>query len=163
MNIDKSKMRLTWWEDEQGNVLELEPYTLPTYEQKEKYKYYHSCFPCQLSHRISVYDYHPKGINKILIKLPIIGKYIKKKIGKTYIELISFNDTYTCMQDCIVAMVNSGDYTLEEAIWVCANACERCMNALCYKYLNGKDGYPEYSEKWEKCNTSCDFCIGEDK
>ena len=55
-------------------------------------------------------------------------------------------------------MVNSGDFTLEQAIWVYANSCERCMNALCYKYLNGADGYPEYSEEWKKCNTFCDFC-----
>jgi hypothetical protein len=32
------------------------------------------------------------------------------------------------------------------------------MNALEFKYLNGKAGYAEYSEEWLKCNTECDFC-----
>ena len=36
--------------------------------------------------------------------------------------------------------------------------CERCGNVLLYKYLNGKDGYEEYSQEWEKANTECDFC-----
>lgn len=55
-------------------------------------------------------------------------------------------------------MVNSGDYTLEQAIWVFANSCERCMNTLLYKYLDGSDGYSEFSDEWKKANTVCDFC-----
>lgn len=39
-----------------------------------------------------------------------------------------------------------------------STACERCMNVLAYKYLNGADGYEEYSDEWKKCNTECDFC-----
>lgn len=161
MKIDLNKMRHFWWEDEEGNVLELENNRLPTEEEKEKYCYYHSEFPCQLHHAISRYDYHPRGIQKYLIKLPIIGKRFKKKLGKTFNDICTFNTTYRGGSGCIVAMVNSGDYTLEQAIWVYANACERCMNALCYKYLNGKDGYEEYSEEWKKCGTECDFCRGE--
>jgi hypothetical protein len=161
MKIDVSKMRCIWWEDERGNVLELEAHRVPTEKEKEKYRYYHSEFPCQLSHHISVYDYHSKGIQKLLIKLPIIGKRIKKKIGKTFEDVCTFNTTYRGGSDCIVAMVNSGDYTLEQAIWVYANSCERCMNALCFKYLDGKEGYEEYSDEWVECNTVCDFCKGE--
>ena len=161
MKIDLNKMRHFWWEDAEGNILDLEPHRCPTEEEKEKYPYYHSEFPCQLHHNISHYDYHPKGIQKFLIKLPFIGEHVKKKIGKTFKDICTFNTTYRSGSDCIVAMVNSGDYTLEQAIWVYANACERCMNALCYKYLNGEDGYEEYSEEWKKCGTECDFCRGE--
>ena len=57
-----------------------------------------------------------------------------------------------------MAMVNSGDYTLQEALVVYSTACERCTNVLAYKYLNGADGYEEYSDEWKKCNTECDFC-----
>lgn len=149
-------MKRVWWEDAQGNVFEDD--RLPIEEEKEKYPYYHTEFPCTLSHDMAEYDYHPKGMQKLLINLPIIGKRIKNKIGKTFKHLITFNTTYTSGSDCIVAMVSSGDYTLEQAIWIYANACERCMNALCYKYLNGKEGYPEYSEEWQKCNTVCGFC-----
>ena len=52
-------------------------------------------------------------------------------------------------------------FTLGEAIIVYANDCERCMNVLCYKYLNGAEGYPEYSEEWKKCNTVCEWCKDE--
>lgn len=162
MNIDLTKMRICWWEDEQGNILDIDPKRLPTKEEQEKYPLYHSCFPCQMHHNISHYDYHPKGIYKLLIKVPVIGKHVKQKIGKTFQDICTFNTTYRGGSDCIVAMVNSGDYTLEQAIWIYANACERCMNVLCYKYLDGKDGYAEHSDEWVKCGTVCDFCEGEE-
>lgn len=163
MKIDLSKMRLSWWEDERGNVLELEENRLPTEKEREKYCFYHSSFPCKITHEISLYDYNPKGIQKLLIRLPFIGRRVKDKIGKTFRDICTINSTYRGGSDCIVAMVNSGDYTLEQAIWVYANACERCMNVLCFKYLNGKDGYEEYSEEWQKCGTTCDFCGSEQK
>lgn len=161
MKIDLTRMRVSWWEDEEGNVLALEDDRLPTDEEKEKYPYYHFEFPCQIHHRISHYGYHPTGVQRFLIKLPVIGKRLKKKLGKTHRELGTFSTTFNAGSDCIVAMVNSGDYTLGQAIWIYTNSCERCMNALCYKYLDGKDGYEEYSEEWQKCNTECDFCRGE--
>ena len=61
-------------------------------------------------------------------------------------------------EKAILAMANSGDFTLGEAIIVWATACERCANALAYKYTNGEDGYPEYGEEWKKCPTECEFC-----
>ena len=111
-----------WFEDEQGNVLQLENDRMPTEQEKEKYCFYHSEFPCELHHNISVYDYHPKGVQKLLIKLPIIGDKIKKKLGKTFRHIGTFNTRYRSGSDCIVAMVNSGDFTLEQAIWVYANS-----------------------------------------
>lgn len=59
-----------------------------------------------------------------------------------------------------MAMANSGGYTLQEALVVYSTACERCINVLAYKYLNGTDGYEEYSDsdEWKKCNTEYDFC-----
>ena len=66
-------------------------------------------------------------------------------------------------EDVIIAMVNSGDYTLSEALMLWSKCCERCMNVLAYKYLNGKDGYEEYSEEWLKCHTVCQFCKDENK
>lgn len=139
MKIDITKMRITWWEDAEGNVLELEGRRAPTNEEKKKYCYYHSEFPCQIAHNTSYYDSQ----------------------SRTFKDCGTFYTTFKSGSDCIVAMVNSGDYTLEEAIWVYAHACERCMNALCYKYLNGKDGYAEYSDMWQRCGTECDFCRGD--
>jgi hypothetical protein len=61
----------------------------------------------------------------------------------------------------VLAMANSGDYTLGEAILAYSMACERCANVLAYKYTDGKEGYVEHSEEWEKCGTHCQFCKGE--
>lgn len=61
----------------------------------------------------------------------------------------------------LLAMANSGDFTLAEAILAYSMACERCMNVLWNKYLPGEDGYEEFSEDWKKCGTSCQFCRDE--
>lgn len=58
----------------------------------------------------------------------------------------------------ILAMANSGDYTLKEAIILYSSACERCMNSLAHQYLKGEDGYAEYSYEWFRSNTLCDLC-----
>lgn len=64
--------------------------------------------------------------------------------------------------DVIIAMVNSGDYDLQDAILVFAKSCERCMNVLLRKYLGEKEGYEEYSAEWFMCGTSCQFCQDDD-
>lgn len=60
-------------------------------------------------------------------------------------------------EDLVLALTNNGGYRLGEAILISARACERCMNALAHQYGLGW-GYPEDSEDYQKCNTSCDFC-----
>jgi len=73
-------------------------------------------------------------------------------------EVFSCNSTWN-NDEAILEMVNSGDFTLSEAIIVYATSCERCMNVLIHKYTNGEDGYAEYTEEWKECGTSCQFCI----
>lgn len=49
---------------------------------------------------------------------------------------------------------------LSQAIMIAVTACERCMNSLAHAV--GLDwGYPEFSEDWQKCGTSCDLCEDE--
>ena len=70
-------------------------------------------------------------------------------------EVYSIDSSWS--EDLALALANSGDYTLSEAIIIAAKSCERCMNVLANKY--GLDwGYDEGSEKWNKCGTSCEFC-----
>ena len=162
MNIDLSKMKRIWWEDIDGNVLDVPEDACLTDEQKEQYPFYNTCLPCQIQQVINHYGYHPKGIDKILIKLPFINKRVKERIGKTFKRLYTVTTTYGAGGDCIAAMVSSGHYTLEEAIWIYTTACERCTNALEYKYLNKKSGYSEYSSEWVMADTKCIFCAGEE-
>jgi hypothetical protein len=60
-------------------------------------------------------------------------------------------------EDLVLAIANSGDFTLSEAVLISANSCERCLNALYFDY-GLDDGYEEGSEEWQNCNTECEFC-----
>ena len=186
MNIDKSKLKIgLWYEDKDGNII---PHDKNAVEAPEGAHTYHTQWPLEI--REDIYGYYDKkkkcrhplkyrqrthgwidGIKGC--KCNACGR---EKVGKKLVPFIfmPWSDgatTYHMMtgsthigggsEEVILAMANSGDYTLGEAIIVYANACERCMNVLCYKYLDGKDGYPEYSEEWKKCNTVCDFCKGD--
>lgn len=187
MNIDKNNLRLgIWYEDKDGNKYRSNGPEKPN----ESITSYHVCFPMEISERIEFYYNnkdtckHPlksrkrttgwvKGIKGC--KCQNCGK---TKTGKSYIPfalmkweegnehhpVISRNTCLgTSSQDCVVAMVNSGDYKLDEALVIMATACERCMNVLEYKYLDGKEGYKEFSDEWKKANTECEFCKNIDK
>lgn len=189
MNIDKTKLKIgIWYEDDNGNRIDSmdespEPVT------KVGARTYHSCFPLEITEH--VYTYHSpiekekcKHNKKFHRKDTDLIKGYKGRTcaacgcsqvrkwyqlwGNKWDEGTSTHpliDWHTSIgggnEDVILAMANSGDYTLSEALAVFGNACERCMNVLAYKYLNGLDGYAEHSEKWEKCNTVCDFCRDE--
>ena len=156
INYDKLNKK-NWFEDVNGNEI--------TKEQIKdgEIAYYRTCFPLEIQDITYEYCYHPKNpiIKFLCRKSNRFYKWISKCKARTFNHPYTVSTTYGGGQDCIVAMVNSGDFTLEQAIWVYANSCERCMNALAYKYLDGKDGYPEFSEEWKKCNTVCDFCRDE--
>ena len=158
MKIDYSKLeKKHWFEDLNGNMVEKEDPNACIYRR---------CFPLELHDQIYEYCYHPKNsiIKFLCRKSRKFYEWISKGKEKTFKQImdgtISFGGKWS--QDCIVAMVNSGEFTLEQAIWVYANSCERCMNVLLHKYLNGTDGYEEYSEEWKNCRTECDFCKDED-
>ena len=135
MKIDKTKLRMgLWYEDEDGNYI---PYDGVVGEYPKPARSRHVSWPLEVREEIWIID---EG----------------KKQSKP-------DFTFTCHigrgnEDVIMAMANSGDYTLSEAIAVYANACERCANVLAYKYLNGADGYPEFSDEWKKTNTKCRYC-----
>lgn len=182
MNINKSKLKKgLWYEDKDGNYI---PYGDLGKTPSEAVSCC-SCFPLEITTHIRVfYDNkdscrHPlkyrkrtdgwvKGIKGC--KCTCCGK---EKVGKSKIPFMfmkwengaSSKPLMTSNvnigggnEDVILAMANSGDYTLSEALVIYASACERCANALAYKYLNGKDGYEEMSDEWKKCGTVCDFC-----
>lgn len=187
MKIDKSTIKNgIWYEDENGNRIEHDENTV---EAPKGAHTYHSCFPLEITEHIYTVNSSEKKKNckhkrKYLKKDKGLIKGYKGRIctacgcsqtrkwwqpwgrkwdsGSDITPLIDFNTTIGGGNEkVILAMVNSGDYRLGEALAVWSNACERCMNVLAYKYLNGKDGYEEHSEEWEKCNTVCDFCRNE--
>ena len=134
MKIDKSKLPYgIWYEDEEGNII---PFGEGV-EPPENVKSRHVCFPLE-------------------VREEVWFKESKRTDGRPNITWSTHIGGGN--QDVILAMANSGDYTLSEAMALFASCCERCMNVLAYKYLDGKDGYAEYSDEWKDCNTECRYC-----
>lgn len=182
MKIDKSKLKIgMWYTDIDGNVIEK---VTDSVEIPKGAVAYHTQYPLEITERIrGIYTNkdtckHPrKYIKRTYGWIKGIKGRQCKNCGKTQLrkwwqpwgfKWDNGADSYDLCEghthigrgneDVILAMANSGDYTLSEAIIVWASACERCMNVLTYKYLNGADGYEEFSEEWKKANTVCDFC-----
>lgn len=142
MIIDKSKLKMgIWYEDKEGNCIAHGDEV----DAPQNAETCHVLFPLEVVERIyKLEDYD--GI-------------------RTYhgSDLLLSSTTNICGDGRhILQMANSGDFTLKEAIVVYAAACERCANALIWKYSNGEDGYPEYGEEWKRANTFCEFCKAEE-
>lgn len=159
MRITYEGMKCGKFEDEHGNPL--------TDEQVDEADYvcYSHVATGTVCTELSEYCYHPK--NFIVKWLMSIDKKFQKMMlhkyrdKKTFKHIATFSSTYGSPsgQECIRAMVDSGEFTLVEAEYVYSHACERCMNVLLDKYT-GKDGYKEFSDQWYKAGTECDFCRG---
>lgn len=184
MKILKEHLKTLWYEDVNGDEIKDIPDEKSGYRSPEGATYQVSRFPNMLTtthlRLIKQSDVdkckHPRkyivptygwidGIVGRECKL-CHGTQTKKKwhlwprkwegIGSR--EVLSGHCTW--QESLTLAIANSGDYSLREAILISATSCERCMNALAHKY--GLDwGYEEYSEEWQKCGTSCQFCKGE--
>ena len=147
MKIDKSKIKVgIWYEDKDGNFIPSSDSASAPAEAETC----HVCFPLQIRtehYRLHDYTNYDGGVSR------------------TYHGSDRFLTT-SCLigggnESVILAMANSGDFRLSEALAVYANCCERCANVLAYKYLNGADGYPEHSREWNRCNTICEYCEDE--
>lgn len=168
MNINLEKYRKHhWFEDEEGNMYD--PINDKPLPKDKEYFTYHVIHPCIYSETLTEYTYHPKHIHKdnSLYQAMLNFKWFRKwmfrrmkKIGAsmTFQDIFTSHTAFNGGSKCIVAMVNSGDYTLSEAIYVYCNSCSRCMNVLERKYLGEDYGYEEFSEEWFKCNTECEWC-----
>ena len=61
-------------------------------------------------------------------------------------------------QKLVINMVLSGDFDLRQALYTVAIACDRCRNALIFKYCRELGGYPDDSEEYQIRNCRCQFC-----
>ena len=162
INLDKLR-KGHWFEDNEGNVYDA---MSDSFQTDKDYLTYHHIEPCVYTEEVDTYTCHPEYENEdnrfyqAMLHFKWFRNLMRKKYKnhKTFKPFFTTHTTFYGGQKCIVAMVNSGDYTLEEAIYVYCNSCERCMNVLEYKYLDGADGYAEFGEEWQKCNTVCDWC-----
>lgn len=138
MNLDKIKSKEgIWYEDADGNYI---PFSGSVDEIPENAVTEHVCFPLEI--RETIRSLRDCDGNKITD-------------GGSFTSCCHIGGGNSPV---IIAMVQSGDFTLSEALAVYSHLCERCVNALAYHYLNGADGYPEYSEEWKKCGTVCECC-----
>lgn len=135
MKIDKSRLKAgLWFTDEDGNYI---PYNGEVRPKGAVYA--HSCFPLEV--REEVYRIRDDG-----------------GYGGENRVFTSCTNISRDSGQLLVAMVNSGDYDLYEAMAVLARCCERCLNVIWNKYLPDVDGYPEFSREWYQANTVCEFC-----
>ena len=175
MHINYTKLnKKHWFEDSDGNEIMTKENTFDQVQDIIKREisdsdnvFYKRCFPMELRESIDEYCYHPtNGLVKWLCKKNnCFYRLVSKGKDRTFKNIMTVTHSFggDLSQRCIVAMVNSGNFTLEQAIWVFGNSCERCTNVLLYTYLNGEDGYEEYSDEWKKSGGSCAFCWGLDK
>lgn len=182
MNIDKEKLNSNdWYSTESGRRIETDG------DCKLKKDYYHTQMVGVVNKVYAVNDdtaqkqcdhlFEHLDINMFSGDNGALCINIKcRKCGATYSGVIDKEtegweqtDLYNIFtyhtyilgdiqQELIIKMVNSGDYTLTEAMLAVSIACERCLNVLLNKYECSDSGYEEYSEKWYKANTCCDFC-----
>lgn len=137
-NINKEDLKTLWYEDAEGNYLDV-----AMYDEK------------------GTPNPHPPEAKYMVSRFPNV-------LRTTYLELTDagskevFSGESSFSDDLVLALVESGNFTLDEAIIFAAEACERCTNSAANDY--GLDwGYPEGSEDWEASKTSCDFCRHLDK
>ena len=144
MNLDKVRYKNgIWYEDADGNYIPHDERC----DAPENADTCHVCFPLQI--RTEHYRVKPHTDSDGNVRRTHYGS---DRYLTTSCHIGGGNEAV------IIAMANSGDFTLSEALAVYANVCERCSNVLAYKYLNGADGYPEFSEEWKKCGTVCECC-----
>jgi len=137
--IKPEHLRTLWYEDKDGNVIE--DFDLETATD------------------------HPDGAYAQVSRFPtsLRENYIMLDDSRELLDSGGlFAGESTWPEDLVLAIVESGDYSLSEAILIGANACGRCLNALAHDY--GLDwGYAEGSEEWKNTNTKCEFCEEEER
>jgi hypothetical protein len=174
MKIDKTKLKTLWYTDKNGNEVE---------ENDSSAVYQISRFPLEIStthlkyvrsEEVNACKHQRKYIKRTFGWIKGIkgrecqkcnGTQVRKwwkpwgrKWEATGSRVAFSSSTNIGDERIILAMANSGDYTLKEAIIAYSEACERCSNVLWHKYTNGAEGYIEGSEEWKKCNTRCKWC-----
>lgn len=123
MNIDLKKLEKThWFEDENGNEIASEEVDRLIRPGNKAIFYRHS-FPLEIHDYIDEYCYHPKNpiIKFLCRKSQRFYNWISVGKERTFKTILDGRTTYGSGQDCIVAMVNSGDFTLKQAILVYTN------------------------------------------
>lgn len=179
-SINKNNLHIIWYEDEKGNKWfpNLESNQHPETGKPKEFVYQHSCFPYILRHDI-LREVVPEEVETCnhprefletehgIFQTQRCGKcggFRQRRAGRPWPTkwmahgsrpVAAIESSWP--EDLVLAMANSGDYSLSEAIMVCANACSRCMNALGHRYGLGW-GYPELSATWQHAGTICDYC-----
>lgn len=144
MDITKDKLRILWYEDENGEFLgEPDYHSNRGPEIPEGSRYQVSQFPLQL-----------------------ITTYLRMNDDGTGAEM--GHATASFPENLPVAIVNAGHWGLGDAILMSALSCERCLNVLLWEYqyyyplsrggVEHDRGYAEYTEEWLRCPTECLFC-----
>ena len=181
MNIDVSKLFELWYENEEGEIRHTLSIEEANLLEKEGFIYLHSMFPNLLQHRIlksrdpeevKFCRHSPKHIKKTYGWIDGMegrecqkchGFQIKNELDPWPTKWEAYGSREVCTinmswsEDLVLAMANSGKYTLSQSILIAANACSRCMNVLAFNF-GLKYGFAENSEEYQNHGTECKFC-----
>lgn len=147
MDVSVEKLPRIWYENERGDkwIPDL-PGDVPLPEPPEGYKYQVSCFPTQVE------------TTYLRVGQDAEGYGFSTEIARA---------TSSFPEDLVLSMINAiyhrppyllRTWSLGNAIYIAATACERCLNALSNEYLGPEHGYPEGSEEYAESKTRCRFC-----
>lgn len=133
MNIDKANLMWSWVCAQDGRRLKIKSEDEPPVDA---YPYYHSRNPL------------------------VVTEKIYKRVAIHRVEPLAHGDS-SFSEDLVLAMATGANgqrqFRLCDAILICVDACERCLNSLAHQY--GLDwGYPEFSERWRESGTKCEMC-----
>jgi len=163
MKINKNELDMViWYEDEEGNMFDEDWGKIvdPKFSR-------HSCFPLAIVETVYFPKYEPRTkIGRALWVFSTPKRIFHWIHPEKYNTSWAFEKHFNIgsgVEKIIMEMVNSGDYTLSQAVRLLATCCERCTYVVAHKYTNGEEGYPEFSEEWKDCGTICRYCKEEEQ
>ena len=165
------------------------PIELKIDPRKFQYEWYENEYNSKITEqdaRERMTDYHFKEFNPLKLKLVDEHYYIpgpdpdKEPTKRKFYNALSWYASYydgkhgqktevkiekeidisaPIWQNLIVAMAVSQDYTLQEALYAVAMACDRCRHALLNKYYpESGEGYSTDSKDYRNSSYRCKFC-----
>jgi hypothetical protein len=139
------RFEFIWYEDEQGNHV---PHDPNKFEHPEGAAYHISRFPTQLTttyRRLNEDGSSSKVCEMTAGYQPdLVLAFCRPSLRNRFNQLRWYGS---------LAQV----YEFDMAVFLAAETCERCMNALAHRHGLAW-GYREFSDEWHACGTTCQRC-----
>lgn len=154
MNLDKIHQYRLWWAKEDHSIL---PANLTNHKDMppvSDYPYAYCRFPLQI--KTEIYRRRADGGYGSDDRLAVFSATANESL---VLAMATGGRRYPWWR--ILRPPRPTTIRLSDALIIASESCERCLNALAYRY--GLDwGYPEYGDQWQACGTRCPMCEDDD-